>query len=386
MSDLVCISHLRWDFVWQRPQQLLARLAQTRRVLFVEEPVTRTEVVVPYLEVFPANNATNVTVLRLVQPAPQNYWIGHGDPRTQPAYSRLLKEYLQAEGYVNPVLWMYTPMGSEFVDEIGPGLLVYDVMDQLAAFKGAPPHLLEREKQLLRRADLVFTGGVSLYRDKLPFNENTYLFPSGVEIEHFAKAARPDAFTRPDDLPDPQEGQALLGYYGVIDERMDLALLAYLAQARPHWQIIMLGPLAKINRADLPQAANLHYLGMKSYKQLPTYLAYFDVALIPFALNQATRYLSPTKTLEYMAAQKPVVSNPIADVVELYGEVVRVAYSRAEFVAQVEAALQDKPPINQAKAAELLTRYTWDSIAAQMGQLIETEAEASLKAENLAKV
>ena len=386
MGDLVCISHLRWDFVWQRPQHLLSRLAQQRRVLFVEEPISRTDITAPYLEIFPAKNANNVMVLRLIQPVEENRWIGHGDAQTQAVYSRLLKDYLRAEGYIDPVLWMYTPMGLEFVDTLDPALLIYDVMDQLAAFKGAPRQLLEREKELLGRADLVFTGGVSLYRDKLPFNENTHLFPSGVEIEHFAKAAQPDAFTRPDDLAGLPQAQPLLGYYGVIDERMDLALLDYVAQARPNWQIVMLGPIAKIDQADLPQAANLHYPGMKSYEQLPAYLAHFDVALIPFAMNEATRYLSPTKTLEYMAAQKPVVSNPIPDVVELYGEVVRVAHSPAEFVAQIEAAIQENPQTNRAKAEELLARYTWDSIAAKMSELIEAEAKVTLTAKSLSRV
>jgi len=386
MGDLVCISHLRWDFVWQRPQHLLSRLAQQRRVLFVEEPISRTDITAPYLEIFPAKNANNVMVLRLIQPVEENRWIGHGDAQTQAVYSRLLKDYLRAEGYIDPVLWMYTPMGLEFVDTLDPALLIYDVMDQLAAFKGAPRQLLEREKELLGRADLVFTGGVSLYRDKLPFNENTHLFPSGVEIEHFAKAAQPDAFARPDDLAGLPQAQPLLGYYGVIDERMDLALLDYVAQARPNWQIVMLGPIAKIDQADLPQAANLHYPGMKSYEQLPAYLAHFDVALIPFAMNEATRYLSPTKTLEYMAAQKPVVSNPIPDVVELYGEVVRVAHTPAEFVAQIEAAIQENPQTNRAKVEELLARYTWDSIAAKMSELIEAEAKVTLTAKSLSRV
>lgn len=374
MDDIVCISHLRWDFVWQRPQQLLSRLARQHRILFIEEPITNTAITEPYLEIRPAESVPNLTVVRLIQPTAEDCWIGHGDARTQPNYSRLLQDYLQAEKYNAPVLWLYTPMGLDFVENIQHSLLVYDVMDQLAAFAGAPRELLEREKQLLSQADLVFTGGVSLYRDKRPFNPATYLFPSGVEVEHFAKAAQPDAFELPEDLQGIDH--PLLGYYGVIDERMDLNLLRHLAEARPEWQIVLLGPFAKINPANLPQAPNLHYLGMKSYEQLPSYLAYFDVALVPFALNEATRYLSPTKTLEYLAAGKPVVSNPIHDVVELYGEVVRIAYSPEEFITQVEAALNPNVETQQTKIEELLARSTWDSIAEQMNQLIIEKLKA----------
>ncbi len=372
MGDLICFSHLRWDFVWQRPQHLLSRLAKQHRVLFVEEPISTTDAYEPRLEVIPGRSVSDVTVLRLIQPVQENRWIGHGDPLTQETYTRLLQDYLRAEGYTDPILWIYTPMALDFVDATPHRLLIADVMDQLSAFKGAPTELVEREARLLTQADLVFTGGVSLYRAKLPFNRETYLFPSGVEIEHFAQAADPEAFDIPADLveiPHP-----ILGYFGVIDERMDLTLLAQAARLRPDWHFVLLGPVVKIDPAELPQAANLHYLGMKSYEQLPAYLAQFDVALIPFALNEATRYLSPTKTLEYMAARKPILSTPIFDVVELYGDVVRIVRSPDEFVRQAEAAMIDTSQERRLKAEELLARQTWDSIARQMGQLINPGA------------
>lgn len=375
MGDIVCISHLRWDFVWQRPQHLLSRLARSGRVLFVEEPVAAASNTDPYLEILSAENAPGVTVIRLHYPLPEPRWIGHGDPITQPIYTRLLDEYLQSAGFGAgdaPLLWLYTPMALEFTNSVRHKQLVYDVMDQLAAFKGAPPELLAIEEKLLRRADIVFTGGVSLFRAKLPYNSRTYLFPSGVEVEHFAQAANRQAFPLPPELS--QVTGPILGYYGVIDERMDLDLLAYLAATHPEWNIVLLGPILKIDLADLPTAPNLCYPGMKTYDQLPAYLAHFDVALIPFAMNEATRYLSPTKTLEYMAAHKPIVSNPIPDVVELYGQVVRIAHTPKEFVAQVEAALgtadsnQRKP-----KEDELLFRYSWDNIAAQMKKIISSD-------------
>lgn len=368
MRDLICISHLRWDFVWQRPQHLLSRLARNARVLFVEEPITVEGEGQPLLEILPGQKTANVTVARLVQPVPNHRWIGHGDPLTAQTYCERLLDYLDRQGIKRPLLWLYTPMASDFVDALPHKLLIYDVMDQLAAFKGAPAELKERERSLLSRADVVFTGGVSLYRDKLVHNPNTHLLPSGVEIEHFARAARREQFDCPPELA--QLTGPILGYFGVIDERMDLPLIAQVAEAHPEWNIALVGPVAKIDYADLPQAANIHYFGMRSYDQLPAYLAYFDVALVPFAMNEATRFLSPTKTLEYMAAHKPIVSTPIHDVIELYGDVVAIGYTPDEFVQHCEQALISKN-YNRVRAEELLTQHTWDGIARQIQRLID---------------
>ncbi len=376
MNPLLCISHLRWDFVWQRPQHLLKRLSQQRRVLFVEEPVTSTEADVPRLDIWVAAGAPNVTVIRLIQPARDHFWIGHGDPFTQSTYAHLLRNYLAAQHIDSPLLWLYTPMALDFADSIAHSLLIVDVMDQLSAFKGAPPELIAKEERALRRADVVFAGGASLYRAKKPFNANTYLFPSGVEIDHFAAAANRSAFARPSDLRGVDA--PILGYFGVIDERMDLDLLGRLAINNPSWQIVMIGPVVKINPAWLPHAANLHYLGGRSYAELPAYLAYFDVALLPFALNESTQFISPTKTLEYMAAHKPIVSTPINDVIELYGSVVRVGNSAEQFAGQVRAALLDSPETQRMRENELLQRNTWDSIATRMGNLINEKIAEKL--------
>lgn len=372
MQDLICISHLRWDFVWQRPQQLLSRLAQHYPILFVEEPVTDTEISQPYLETYPGRTPgpQPVTVARLHYPSQEHYWIGHSDQRTQACYERLLLDYLGRERCSNANLWLYTPMAAPFVQAIRPRLLIYDVMDELSAFKGAPAELREADRQLLEQADLVFTGGASLYRARQPYHNNIHLFPSGVEIDHFARADL-EEFARPGDMA----GLAgpILGYFGVIDERMDLPLLSHLATSRPDWNLVMLGPVIKIAPEELPQAPNLYYLGMKDYADLPAYLAHFDVALVPFAMNEATRYLSPTKTLEYLAAHKPVVSTPIHDIVELYGDHVRIGASAEEFVEQVTQALATSKAEQierRAREQQLLSTHTWDHIAHQMRQLI----------------
>ncbi|MCC7209913.1 MAG: glycosyltransferase [Anaerolineae bacterium] len=373
MNDLVCISHLRWDFVWQRPQHLLSRLSKTHRVLFVEEPMVRADLSAPMLEVFQGKGAPNVTVMRLLYPGVDGQWIGHGDRRTQHIYARWLTRYLQAESYVRPILWLYTPMAAPFVNVINHRLLIVDVMDQLSAFKGAPAELVKYEQMILPRADLVFTGGVSLYRDKQRFNKATHLFPSGVEVEHFAQACDRSRIECPAEFA--QAARPVLGYFGVIDERMDLDLLRHLAEARPNWSVVMVGPVVKIGHDDLPKAPNLHFVGQRTYDELPRYLAHFDVALIPFALNDATKYLSPTKTLEYLAGRKPVVSTPIHDVVELYGEAVHVAHNPEQFVQAVEAALAEPADARRAVQDRLLTMHTWNDIASRMNALIQAQLE-----------
>ncbi len=376
MNTIVCISHLRWDFVWQRPQHVLSRLAKTHRVLFVEEPVGVVDLPAPRLEVSPRPlaNGASVQVARLLYPVAQERWIGHGDPLTETVYADLLKAHLREAQIDAPILWLYTPMAIEFADVIPYSLLVVDVMDQLSAFKGAPRELKQNEAMLLPVADAVFTGGMSLYRDKLPFNAHTFVFPSGVEIEHFSRAADPGRFPAPPPL-DTLNGSPVIGYYGVIDERMNLELLRAMADQHPEWHVVLLGPVVKIDPAELPQAPNLHYPGMKHYDELPAYLAHFDVAIIPFALNESTRYLSPTKTLEYMAAHKPIVSTAIVDVRELYGDVVRIGETSVEFITHVEQALTQPADADQrAREHAILARYSWDGITNGMRAALDARA------------
>jgi UDP-galactopyranose mutase len=378
MQDLVCLSHLRWDFVWQRPQHLMSRMSSQFRVFFVEEPVASTEAAEPFLDhyVWKGADEATVHVVRLVYPADSPRWIGHGDPQTQPVYAELLTRFLTSQGVTSPQVWLYTPMASAFLETLNPKRVIYDVMDQLSAFKGAPASLAALDREVLRRADLVFTGGISLYHDKAPFARSIHAFPSGVEVEHFRRAARGRGLTRPDDLP--KMTSPVVGYYGVIDERMDFDLIDSMARKHPQWHIVLVGPMVKIDPAGVPQGPNIHYTGMRTYEQLPSYLSCFDVALIPFALNEATRYLSPTKTLEYLAARKPVVSTPIRDVMELYGSVVRIGQNHTYFMNQVDAALSHMPtPEQRRREDRLLHQYSWDVIAERMMRLMGCRIQPS---------
>lgn len=365
---LVVFSHLRWDFVFQRPQHLLTRLARSRPVLFVEEPVpdpdgpARWEISTP---------VPGVTVCRPRTPVAEH---GYSDAQNA-ALAPMVRELVADRAGPAYDLWFYTPMALPLAEGLAPQAVVYDCMDDLSAFKNAPPVLKVREAALLARADVVFTGGPSLYEAMKDRHPNAHCFASSVDSAHFGRAATGDASEPADQhhLPRPR-----LGYFGVIDERIDLGLLAAVADARPSWQLVMVGPTAKIDPADLPRRANIHYLGQKPYEALPGYLSGWDVALMPFARNDATRRISPTKVLEYMAAGVPVVSTPIADVAGPYGDMVGLADTAEAFVLACEAALaehEDARAERLARFEAVLAKTSWDATAAAMEREIGRAAE-----------
>lgn len=361
--DLLCFSHLRWNFVFQRPQHLLTRCARERSVLFIEEPVFGASA--PHLEIQRHPDGVDIAVPQLP----------HGLSAEEVfMWQRQLIDRLMTQRGRKPfVSWYYTPMALPFTRQLQPMLTIYDCMDELANFQGAPPMLQQLERELLSRADLVFTGGHSLYEVKRWQHPRVHPFPSSVDVPHFASArqmphAEPAAQA---EIPYPR-----LGFFGVIDERMDLALLDAVAAARPEWQLVMLGPVVKIDPATLPQRSNIHWLGGKSYQELPRYIAGWQVALLPFAQNEATRFISPTKTPEYLAAGKPVVSTPIRDVVRPYGELglAYIAADSTEFISAIERALGDDLPLRQQKADAWLSQLSWDRTWGEMQLLIEERA------------
>ena len=366
-DTLICFSHLRWKFVFQRPQHLMTRFAQTKRVIVWEEPMPAEAGAVASLDLLEENGVT-VATPRLPG--------GLCDADQDETLGRLLTGLLDERKVERPIVWYYTPMMLEFSRPVAEAAaaVVYDCMDELAAFKFAPERLKQLERDLVGLADVVFTGGYSLYEAKRGWHANIHPFPSSVDRAHFGRAR---SLTAADD---PADQAALshprLGFYGVIDERMDLKLLAELADAHPEWSLVMVGPVVKLDAADLPRRANIHYLGGKSYAQLPVYLAGWDVALCPFAINESTRFISPTKTPEYLAGGKPVVSTGIVDVRRHYGELeaVCVADTHKAFIAGCEAALQ----LVKAKAStwreavdEALVDLSWDNTYARMATLVD---------------
>jgi UDP-galactopyranose mutase len=408
--DLVCLSHLRWDFVYQRPQHLMSRFAADRRVFFFEEPVWDERGAIR-LDVSERPGGVRVAVPHLPPGLPPE--------AVEAAQAELLRGLLDDHGIASYVLWYYTPMAIGFTAGLEPAAVVYDCMDELSLFRGAPRELVDRESRLLTQADLVFTGGQSLYEAKREKHGSVHAFPSSIDAQHFGRARsaaphppapspipspRPGEGEKNQDLPlgreeaplsrgmggdgrgDGGEGPAdqaalprpRLGYFGVIDERIDLDLLAGIAQARPDWQIVMLGPVVKIDPATLPRRPNLHYLGMKAYDELPAYLAGWDVALMPFARNESTRFISPTKTPEYLAGGRPVVSTSIRDVVRPYGDhgLVEIADDPAAFVAAVERSLllTQETPRREAwlrRVDEHLAGGSWSRTWQEMAALLD---------------
>jgi UDP-galactopyranose mutase len=356
---------LRWDFVYQRPQHLLSRCAKQRRVFFVEEPIFGNCSM--RLDVREADPGVHVVVPHL----PDGL-------RSEVAINAVMKEMtrqLFLDYDINKyVFWYYTPMALSFTDHFNPVASVYDCMDELSAFKGAHSDLPALEKQLFQQVDLVFTGGQSLYEVKRGQHPAVYAFPSSIDATHFGKART--LVNDPEDqlnIPHPR-----LGFFGVIDERFDVELLDKVAAKRPDWHFVIIGPVVKIHPESLPKHANIHYLGGKKYSELPDYLAGWDVALLLFARNESTRFISPTKTPEYLAAGKPVISTSIRDVVRPYGEMklVEIADTADELIAAGEKLLARSDHSDWLQRVDAyLENISWDKTWAQMSDLIDEVIE-----------
>jgi glycosyltransferase involved in cell wall biosynthesis len=358
-ADLICFSHLRWNFVFQRPQHLMVRFARDRRVYFVEEPSVD-DSSEPWLQL---EMQDGVIVVMPHLPS------ALAEREAVAAQRTMLDRLIGTEEITRYVLWYYTPLALRFSDHLEPLRVAYDCMDELSAFKGASSDLPVLERQLLGRADVVFTGGQSLFEAKKADHPNIHAMQSSVDVAHFS-AARHAVKEPPDqrDIPTPR-----LGFFGVLDERLDIALVEGLADARPDWHLVMVGPVVKIDPADLPRRANIHYVGAKTYAELPLYLGGWDVALLPFARNEATRFISPTKTPEYLAAGRPVVSTSIRDVVSPYGDLglVAIADTVDEMIRACDAALRGHGDGHRAKVDAFLRGMSWDATWDRMSRLLD---------------
>jgi glycosyltransferase involved in cell wall biosynthesis len=356
--DLVCFSHLRWDFVFQRPQHLMTRFAQRQRVFFVEEPQFRPGSAELRVEL----RSPAISVVTPLLPA--------DEPATNaPILRALLVDFFRDNQIKSPIAWYYSPMFLEWTSNLAASIVVYDCMDELSAFKNAHPRMKTREEELLALADVVFTGGHSLYEAKKAQHSNMYPFPSSIDVAHFAQARRIQQ--EPADqasIPSPK-----IGFCGVIDERLDLELLEGVARARPDWNLVLIGPVVKIDHSSLPCLPNIHYLGAKNYTDLPAYLSGWTVAILPFALNESTRFISPTKTPEYLAAGRPVVSTPIEDVVRTYGKsgLAHIAQGTAAFVDAIDRAFSEDTSIRLRKVDESLSQTSWSRTWGRMAEFVD---------------
>ena len=358
MNSLIVFSHLRWNFVYQRPQHLLSRIATRWPVIFIEEPVTGSESDrIEFISVAPGVEVWRPHLCGTHQGMHAQY---------KDVVQRLVAQALRQHGIEDYWVWFYTPMALPFAELLSPQGVIYDCMDELSMFKGAPPQLLELEADLLRIADIVFTGGRSLHSAKQTRHPNVHCFPSSVDANHF----KPGIADHPlqTALPHPR-----LGYCGVIDERIDMDLIAGVARQRPDWHIVMVGPTAKIDPAGLPKNVNIHWLGQQNYSDLPAFINGWDICLLPFALNDSTKFISPTKTLEYMACGKPSVSTAIQDVVTPYSKVVEIREDAAGFIDACEMILhssEQERKTHQDAVDQIVANTSWDKTAAAMIDLI----------------
>ena len=371
LPDLVCFAHLHWDFVWQRPQHLLTRFAQYGRVFYVEDAFYHADdQVEPHLEIKERQQGVKVLVAHLPQQ------LRADEAAADQAQFGLLSRFFAKSGVTNYLFWYYTPMALGKSRLFTPALTVYDCMDELAQFKFAPPELRQREQELLAKADLVFTGGQRLYEAKREQHPDAHAFPSSIDKAHFGRARDPQTVE-----PADQAGIAhpRIGFFGVVDERLDIDLLGALAANHPEWQFVIIGPVVKIDPTSLPRPANIHYLGGKDYQDLPAYLRGWDVATLLFARNESTEFISPTKTPEYLAAGRPVVSTSIRDVVRPYGELnlVQIADEPAEFGQAIARALtQGKDADWRTRTDAYLATISWDLTWQKMVSLMQARLAA----------
>jgi glycosyltransferase involved in cell wall biosynthesis len=355
-THLICFSHLRWDFVFQRPQHILTRFSKETIVYYFEEPVFDTSSE-SYLSLSKRENGISVAVPHLNK--------GLSATETISELQSLLDKFFAGTALTNWTFWYYTPMAYSFTAKYKPKLIVYDCMDELSAFDFAPQEIIGLEKKLLNKADLVFTGGRSLFESKKKYHNNIFSLPSSIDQKHFEQAKT---------LKEPPSDQAKIsglkiGFFGVIDERFDVELIKNIADKRPDWQIILIGPVVKISPDILPKNKNIHYLGQKEYAQLPAYLSEWKVALIPFNLNKSTEFISPTKTPEYLAAGVPVVSTAIKDIVNPYGlkGLVHIGSTAKDFIMLIERLLnRSTDQVWETKVQTFLKNNSWDKTQALM--------------------
>jgi glycosyltransferase involved in cell wall biosynthesis len=355
--------HLCWDWVWQRPQQFLSRLSQRHEILVVETVGPDPTLAVPLARFSKPEKYSNITILRLQFPS----WRWDDGKYVDAERRRIVQEFLAgplAGRFENAIQWFYDPMAvPAFAGQMGEILTVYDCMDELSKFRGAPPEIVERESQLLARADVVFTGGRKLLESKSRFNQNCHFYGCGVDGDHFggAREARTQVPAALAAIKKP-----ILGYFGVVDERIDYDLLAKLADANSDWSVAIIGPVLKVDPASLPQRTNLHWLGQQQYADLPAFCKGFDVCLMPFALNESTEFINPTKALEYMATGRMIVSTAVPDVVTNFGSVAKISSDTEDFVSLCRQAIQVPDQKAIARGLQMAADNSWEAIVTRL--------------------
>lgn len=365
---LLVLSPSRWDFMFRRTQQLMSRLAGRWQVLFVEEPRRsrnaawldeqaqgeHLSVLVPHL---PANLSPHL---------PPSLDATHDEPR------RMLAAYLRQRDLRVDVAWVSSPASLPLLDSLDARCVVYDCHASSTA-----PRLRREQALLLERSTLVFANGPSLYESLREQHPRVMCLPDAVAAAHFA----PDA-QRPHSVQAMHAGSLQrhlsaprLGWFGVIDRRLDLDLLAQIADAHPQWSLVMVGPVVGLDASRLPQRANIHWLGVQPYSVLPHLLEGWDLCLLPFVIGAATRQLCPAQALEYMAGGKPVLCTPLHDVAWMFSDSVAIAERGPPFIAACEALLAESPAQRAQRALQMMATVSassWDRSAQAVHEMLHT--------------
>lgn len=347
--DMIVFCHLRWQFVYQRPQHVIERLSHHLKVLFVEEPLPNST----------SHSSGNLIVVN------DNLHILQPNVEDVKSIAKILPEYVNNKSI--PFGWFYSASFSPLLEELNFQTVVYDCMDEPSLIKGDSQELLNQEEYLMSHADIIFTNVQSLFESKKQHHPNVHLFPGSVDKTHFNKAWNSST---PEDIAHIQS--PIVGYYGIIDEQIDFSLLQETALKLPNVSFVMIGP-RMIDEEHLPKEANIHFLEMKSYDELPNYLKAFDIAMMPFVLNDATKYISPTKTLEYMAAGKPIISTKTTDVVRDYRRCVSLVENADEFSNAITFLLDKMDRLSlEMEYYRILKKTSWDATTDKMESLIRT--------------
>ena len=364
-TAIVFISTHPFAGLWQRPQQIAVRLAKSYSILYFwpryasdlarrrgnsqqVEPESALSVrlvsplLLPFERAIPAACRTNLGTVKSI-----------------------ISHRLWAEGFATaPILWFYAPRFAPLLDSLEHSAVVYDIMDEHSAFSFARRDMRELEARLLRDADLVFAGTNTLAERKREFAPQVRYLPCGVEFEHFSAAAAKNLH-----VPPVLSGVSgpVIGYFGAVDDRLDFDMLLAAAMRHPDWTILLAGPwLATKSRAEVQSQPNILMPGLVPYAELPAYLARFDVAVLPFVLNELTMHIHPTKVLEYLASRTPVVSTPIPDVVKFYSGIVKIASTPDEFIAAVENLLNTPDADAVERGYQMARASSWDALVESM--------------------
>ncbi len=285
-----------------------------------------------------------------------------------------LRWLMWREGIRKPISWFMIPHVSLAAGRLGERLSVYYCIDDYAASPDVDAEAVRNmDEELTRNADLVFVAAKTLLEPKRKLNDNTFVSPHGVDVEHFGRAQVPSLPIPSDvrDLPHP-----VVGFFGLIESRMDLELLGFLARSRPNWTFLMIGRVAVAER-ELPSLPNLHFIGKRPYESLPAYGKHFDAAIIPYRQTQFNYHANPLKLREYLAMGKPVVAVSTPEI-DRYSDVVDVVNSHEEFLSRLDAVFSGTDePSDVARRMNRVAGESWDSRLNEVFEIVLRNCQSS---------